>query len=396
VAEATQTRRPEEETAPAVEPAVREAQAGTAARVLALQGAVGNRAVARMVAQRREPEPAPEVEEAAPEQTLQRSFFGKIWSGIKGAAKAVGGAIAGAAEWVWDGAKAAGQWAVDWVKKAGSHVVEAIKWFGKGAWDIIKVIGTYLWEKLSLLGTLAWDFIRFFPIRLWRLVIDGWQAISGMLHWLWKGVSGGASWGWVWDGFKSAMGWCLQTLIHAAELFGIADGLQLAWGLIFHTRPLKKEERDASIEVHGKGLVPLAEVRVDQGSFLVKIGKWLNHFKDPGATERAVTTMHVIQAPTDFPIEIAVHELTHVVQYEKVGANYMPQALHGQGTKEGYDYGDLAQARKDGKHYRDFNREQQAQIAEDYYVVLHGGTARYHGTKETLLPFVEEMKAGAF
>ncbi|MGZ4170219.1 MAG: hypothetical protein ACXVR1_00475 [Solirubrobacteraceae bacterium] len=95
-------------------------------------------------------------------------------------------------------------------------------------------------------------------------------------------------------------------------------------------------------------------------------------------------------------IETAVHELTHVAQYEHVGAVDMPQALHGQASEMGYDYGDLAKAHADGKHYKDFNREQQAQIAEDYYLVTHGRGGYYGGTAETLQPFIDEMRAGAF
>jgi hypothetical protein len=221
--------------------------------------------------------------------------------------------------------------------------------------------------------------------------------VSGLLGWLWKGIKGGMSWAWVWAGFKAGLNWCLETLIRMLELFGIADALQFVWGLIFHTRNLKKEEVDASELVHGKGLIPYWEVRVDEGSYMVKLGKWLNSLKDPTAQERAVTTMHIIQAPKGIDLETTVHELTHVVQYDKTGAVYMPQALHGQASKMGYNYGNLTDALAEGKHYRDFNREQQAQIAEDYYVVKTIGIpGRYLGTEAQLEPFIKEMQAGAF
>lgn len=84
--------------------------------------------------------------------------------------------------------------------------------------------------------------------------------------------------------------------------------------------------------------------------------------------------MHIIHAPADFPLDVVVHELTHVAQYEKVGAKYLPEAAHAQAT-EGYDYvgagrkyANLRQARTKGARFKDFNREQQAQIAEDYYL----------------------------
>ena len=75
----------------------------------------------------------------------------------------------------------------------------------------------------------------------------------------------------------------------------------------------------------------------------------------------------------------------------------MPQALHGQASKMGYDYGDLAKAHADGKHYSDFNREQQAQIAEDYYLVTTTrASGRYHGSEADLQPFIDEMRKGEF
>jgi len=378
--------------------------------VLARRGEDGESAAPPRIAPARPP---------TPRRVLARGFWGKVWGGIKSvgsavggavkdaavavggavktAAVAVGGAVKSVAESVWDGAKAAGQWAVDWLSKAGSAVWDALKWFGAGAWTIIKEIGTYLWEKLSLLGSLCWDFIRFFPFRLWRLIVEAWDVIPGLIGWLWKGVRQGASWEWVWSGFKQGLNWSIETAIQMLELFGVADALQFVWGLIFHTRPLTDGERTASETVHGTGLVPYREVRVDEGSFMVKLGKWINKIKDPNASERAVTTMHIIQAPKGIDLETTVHELTHVVQYEKTGAVYMPQALHGQASEMGYDYGDLARARTEGKHYKDFNREQQAQIAEDYYVVKTTGTpGRYNGSEADLQPFVDEMRKGEF
>jgi hypothetical protein len=389
--------------------------------VLALQGRIGNARVARLAAAGRLGQPRPPAPAPTRERVLARSFFGRVWGGIKSIGSAVGGAVkegavavggavktaavavghavSSAAQSVWAGAKAAGQWAVDWLGKAGSAVVDAIAWFGNGAWAIIRAIGTWLWEKLSLLGSLCWDFIRFFPLRLWRMIIQGWDVIPGLIGWLWRGIKGGVSWEWAWSGFKQGLNWFIETAIRFIELVGIADALQYVWGLIFHTRPLTPEERDASKLVHGEDqrLIPIWEVRVDEGSFMVKLGKWINSFTDPGATERAITTMHIIQAPKGIDLETVVHELTHVAQYEKIGAVYMPQALHGQASVEKYDYGNLTEARAAGKAYRDFNREQQAQIAEDYYIIrTTGRPGYYNGTEAELQPYIDEMRHGEF
>jgi hypothetical protein len=385
----------------------------------ALQRAVTERAGAihaPVSAQTRTPPPQLT---SAPEQTVQRSFFGSIWSGIKHAASAVGsgvktaatavagavssaattvaGAVSSAADWVWQGAKQVGSWAVDWLRKAGSAVIDAIKWIGPKAWDIIKEIGTFLWEKLSLLGELAWDFVSLLPTRVVRLVVEQWDSVSSALSRLIAGIGQGINWKWIKQALIDAAFWAFDLLVQALEVTGIVDALQLIWGMIFHTRELTEPEIRASQDVHGDHLIPYGKTRVDQHSYLVRLGKWVNQlFGDKNASERAITTFHIIHAPEELDLATAVHELTHVAQYEHVGAVYMPQALHGQTSEMGYNYGDLAKARTEGKHYKDFNREQQAQIAEDYYLVTHAGTAIFGGSAADLRPFIDEMQAGAF
>jgi hypothetical protein len=363
-------------------------------RVIALQRAVGNRAVARLLAASSPREHGPTPPAGAPaRRPLQRSFFGTVWGGIKKGAGAVWSGVSGAADWVWEGAKKLGSDVVDWLKSAGSTVTSAIRWIGDKAWEGIKAVGRATFEKLALLGSLAWDFVRFLPVRVWRVVIDGWDGISGLLSWLWKGITGKATWAEAWAAFKQ---WGVRTLVQCLELFAVGEALQFAWGLVFHTRPLTKAEREASQSVHPAGLIPYDEVRVDMNSWMVSLGQWINKLSDPTATKRPMTTMHIIQAASTLDLPTAVHELTHVAQYEKIGAVYMPQALHAQFSAMGYNYGDLTRARTDGKHFADFNREQQAQICEDYYQVTTGGTPDYAGTEASLAPFIADMRGGAF
>ena len=385
----------------------------------ALEQAVSDRAAATAAPLGGQNQTPPSELSPAGEQTVQRSFFGSLWSGVKHAASAVGsgiktaatavagavssaatrvaGAVSAAADWMWDGAKRVGGWAVDWLSKAGSAVIDAIKWVGPKAWEIIKEVGTVLWEKLSLLGELAWDFVSLLPVRVVRLVIEQWDSVSSALSRLIAGIGQGISWKWIKQALIDAAFWAFDLLVQALEVTGIVDGLQLIWGMIFHTRELTEDEINASKEVHGERLIPYGKTRVDQHSYLVRLGKWVNQlFGDKNASERAITTFHIIHAPEVLDIETAVHELTHVAQYEHVGAVYMPQALHGQSSEMGYNYGDLAKAHADGKHYKDFNREQQAQIAEDYYLATHGGVPYYGGSAADLQPFIEEMRAGAF
>jgi hypothetical protein len=87
-----------------------------------------------------------------------------------------------------------------------------------------------------------------------------------------------------------------------------------------------------------------------------------------------------------------------VAQYELIGAIYMPEALHAQNFGGGYYYGDLTAARLAGEHYSDFNREQQAEMCEDYHLVTHGMPASPPNTttEPELDPFIAEMRARKF
>jgi hypothetical protein len=363
-------------------------------------------------------------------------------------------------------------------------VWNAIAWFGDKAWDIIGVVGEWAWEKLSLAGHLLWSWVSHLPQRLWRLLIDGWDAITGAAGWLWTGLVGaaghawdavtgvfdwvvegaggamrwigaglesGAAWAvdfvqspswdklrdgllgtldwlgdgvkgfgrwgwngvvaaaqwawsgavgfgnWMWDGILGGLKWAGEVFLHLLETLGVGELLQMVWGLFARMRPLTGGEIAASESVHPPGLIPYSSIRVDEDSNLIKIGTTLGKAFGSDVLPAAITTMHVIHLPKGgVAAHVMVHELTHVCQYELVGAIYMPEAIHAQQTA-GYDYGDISQPPSvTGRHFADMNREQQAQLVEDYWAVTNGGTAEKGGTKETLEPYIVEQKAGKY
>lgn len=168
--------------------------------------------------------------------------------------------------------------------------------------------------------------------------------------------------------------------------------------------PLDPGEEAASRRVHPPGLIPYASVLVDRDGIVARIAaiqgsgaSIVNQlFGTTGVSHRSVTTMHVIHthAGTMAP-GLAVHELTHVGQYTMAGAQYMAQALHAQLVGQGYDYknldGSLAASIAAGRGFLDFNREQQAQICEDYYDARFGGSPRFVGTLAELEHFVRSL-----
>ena len=306
-----------------------------------------------------------------------KTVLGWTWDGLKGAARGAWDAVVGvydwlkegvdgALGWLWKGLKDGAEWAVDFAEKPT---------LGK------------LWHALT--GTLSWLGSGAKGLGKW-----GWRGAVAAAKWAWSGLKGLGMW--LWEFLTGPGLWALQVLMHLAETIGVMEALQLVWGLAFRMRPLTKAERDASEEVHAKGQIPYWKVRVDENSWLIKIGQGFAKLFGTKTSPAAITTMHIVHAPKLLSLPIAVHELTHVAQYEKIGAMYMPQALHGQGSSMGYSYGNLTAARAAGKKYRNFNREQQASIAEDYYRVKHGMTPEYGATQAELQPFIDDMRKGGF
>jgi hypothetical protein len=301
-----------------------------------------------------------------------------LWTGLKGAAGAaydavagifswLGSGLSGALGWLSDGLASGAQWALDFIADPSVEKLQA-----------------------ALLGALSWVWDGITGFAQW-----GADGLVAAAKWAWSGIKAFGSW--LWDGVLGALPWMGLVLLHLLELAGAGEVLELIWGLIFRLRPLTAAEQTTSESIHPRGLIPYWQVRVDDDSYLIKIGTALARLFKTKVSPGAITTMHIIHAPKGgLSLDTAVHELTHVAQYELVGAVYMPEALHAQGSAAGYDYGDLTAARKAGQHFADFNREQQATICEDYYNVTNGLKPLYGATKAELDPFIADMRSGKF
>ena len=121
-------------------------------------------------------------------------------------------------------------------------------------------------------------------------------------------------------------------------IFNVFDFLQgprvfqLVWHLITGVNRLTPEETDAASQVLGPAAVRYNAVRVAEGRVLGFI------FRING--DRAFTLFHTINLPASGHhsrghLDLLVHEMVHVYQFEQVGAVYIWQALRAQKT-EGY------------------------------------------------------------
>ena len=181
------------------------------------------------------------------------------------------------------------------------------------------------------------------------------------------------------------------------RLFDVVRGPRLfgfLWHIVNGVSPLTEAEISAASAVLGPSGIRYHFVRVAEGRLLTLI------FKANG--NRAFTTFHTINLPdtgshSRSHVDLLIHELVHVRQFEKVGSVYIWQALRAQKTN-GYGYGgpeQLTVDRSNEKHFRDYNREQQGQIAQDYYKsVVEQLLPESNARRQAYEPFIDELRQG--
>jgi hypothetical protein len=256
---------------------------------------------------------------------VQRSF----WSWIKKAAGTVWGGIKKVGQWIGTGAK--------WIWKG-------LRWLGGQVID--KIAGVF--QRIAF-------WMSQLPARVGRLLSTLWKGLKTFKPWTlkwWKSLADIDTW-------KGFLKWVLTVALQSLEIGGLGEAYETVMDLIkFNTRVLSASELKAGKSIFGTS-INFDFVRVDIGAVI-----------GPAFSHRAYTSFHTINTWGTESKDTMVHELTHVWQYENAGAIYMPQAVHAQVWGGGYEYGDVAelQARKiAGRGLLSFNREQQAQIVEDFF-----------------------------
>ena len=241
----------------------------------------------------------------------------------------------------------------------------------------------------------AWlaTFVRYLPARLFRIFITLFAALAGTIK-LAPGAIRVARPG------KGEIGpflaacarrggiRAIQFLLEALDLIGMPEIFAFLWRMVTRVSPLTGEEIAAASLVLGPAALRYQDVRIAQGGVL----RWV--FKRNG--NRAFATFHTVNLPEEgyharSNVEIVVHEIIHVYQYERAGSRYFAEALLGQ-HEEGYNYGGpegLTAAVAQGKPFADFNREQQAQIAQDYLAAL-----RARAPIASFEPFIDQLRKG--
>lgn len=259
---------------------------------------------------------------------------------------------------LWRGAAAAGRVVWKGIKAVGRGVAAA----AEAVWTGVSWFGRQLWDKLTgIFGRVA-HWVGRLPQRVGRLLTGLWEGIRTLQPWSlawWEALGRLSTW-------KQFLAWLGSRLIDLLEIAGIGEVYETVNDFIkFNTRALTGGEVRTANSVFGNS-IDFDLVRVDERAVL-----------GPAFTDRAYTSFHTINAWGGLDDDVLIHELTHVWQYEKAGALYMAQALHAQATRGlgAYNYGGvpgLQTAQKKGQGFSSFNREEQAQIMQDFYRIKQG------------------------
>jgi hypothetical protein len=185
----------------------------------------------------------------------------------------------------------------------------------------------------------------------------------------------------------SLLQWLGELAVLCLEILWIGEGYVLC-NRIFkpNMRRLTATECALARSVFGESL-PYSKIWVDEKAVLgCKKGGF------------AYVSFHIVNSWGSITEAHLIHELTHVWQYERIGARYMPRALQAQSSRMGYNYGGLPRLQDAAKTcFRAFNMEQQADIVTDYFLLTQNKRAQWSdATKADLwiyAPYIHELKS---
>jgi hypothetical protein len=238
------------------------------------------------------------------------------------------------------------------------------------------------------------NLVRDGPRRSGRLRQTLWQGAVGVVQFMPEGVQAaraGIFGEWLVKRPGRLIDWLHRLLIQTFDVGGGPEIAQFLMHLITYTTPLTPGEWAMIEEVLGAKAMRYQDVRVAEGGLMDWVFKWNGNL--------AFTTWHTVNFPqtghhTRHNWPILIHELAHVYQYERVGSRYLGEAIYMliKTKRNCYGYGGaegLHVDRQGGKCYKEYNREQQAQIVQDYFTRRQAGrdVSAYE-------PFLLEVRAG--
>lgn len=165
--------------------------------------------------------------------------------------------------------------------------------------------------------------------------------------------------------------WVIELLILLLELIGIGELYDILTTIFKRsTTALSPSQLNEAIQFFGD-LSIFRKIRIDEQARI-------------GTTEHAeaYVTGYTINTGKKIKKEILIHELVHVIQYQRYGLRYISRALYGQHWGEGYNYGGNQGVKKWLDSDKDaffFNPEQQAEFITDIYLLSQNKETGYFG-----------------
>lgn len=277
-------------------------------------------------------------------------------------------------------------------KKIASIMREVVKFTGAALKKLVKGI----YKAVRKVGTILVAFVRS-KINTIRMVLDGLLSIGARLVDVITSVVTDVAAGFRKGFFQGliAIGQSAKKImVEALKTAGAIAGLALATLLdvLGGHRGLTTEEMRQARRVFGTS-IDLRRVKVASASLASDLIHKING-------NRPFTTMYVINFASWDKVDMKtlIHELAHVWQGVIAGPVYMVEALHAQMVGEGYNVTDQM-LRDRGNKLSNFNREQQAVIAEEYWYE-RWGFDEYPDSKNVrnldanlLAPYAREMKS---
>lgn len=243
------------------------------------------------------------------------------------------------------------------------------------------IVSMWYWFKERLRDAWLWpvNLVRDFPARSGRLLntlLVGGKALLFAPVFVGQALRRGLLYQALRRAARQAGVWLHLLLVQLFDLLGGPEICQFVMHLGMHTTPLTAAEQTAVRPLFGPQNLRYQDVRIAQGGILHFI------FRHNGGL--AFATWYTIHLPVKKGAEretavssrqnlpLLVHELTHVFQYHHVGSRYLGEAIYFLVTtkRNCYQYGgptNLQTCHHQGKRFGHFNREQQAQIIQDYF-----------------------------
>lgn len=255
-------------------------------------------------------------------------------------------------------------------------------------------VSTWFFERMRDLSMWPVNLVRDFPLRvrrLGRLLLNGARGAIEFLPGTVRAARRDELGRWLRCCGGRLAAWFHQLLMALFDLVGGPELAQFLTHWFTITTPLTREEIGMISSVLGPEALRYEDVRVAEGGLLDVVFRLNGNL--------AFATWHTVNLPrngrhTRQNYPILIHELTHVYQYEQVGSRYLGEAAYMliKTKRDCYNYGGrsgLVDACAVGLRYCDYNREQQAQITQDYFFL------RQKGADVTAYePFIAQARAG--